>query len=132
MFKFCVIFLLLVALGLMTPLAIRTVFFRMPYYSSSFDCDDGALLMVERLEYMGITATPFLGNLKIAGETYQESDHVWVLSEIAGRQIALDRGVFCFDGQHYEGFPISREQLQEFVTEDLELAGQTVGNPAGR
>ena len=132
MLKYCVIFLLLVSLVLMAPLAIRTVFFRMPGYSSSFDCDDGALLMLERLQGVGIAATPVLGNLKTTGEAYQETDHVWVLAEIFGRRIALDRGVFCFDEQHYEGFPISRQQLKEFGAEDLEQAGQTVGNPAGR
>jgi hypothetical protein len=116
----------------MSPLAVRTLFFSMPEYSSSFDCDDGALPMMERLQYVGITATPVLGNLKITGEQYLETDHVWVVIEIAGRWLALDRGVFSFARQHYEGFPISRQQLLEFVAQDLDRTGRMAGNPARR
>jgi hypothetical protein len=129
--KFVTIFLICTSLVLISPLAVRTTFFRMPEYSASFDCDDGALLMMDRLQGMGITGIPVLGNLKITGEQYLESDHVWLVIEIAGRWIALDRGAVSFDSQHYEGFPISRQQLLEFVAQDLDKTGQTAGNPAG-
>jgi hypothetical protein len=130
--KLVIVLLFCVGLALIAPLAVRAVFFRMPEYSASFDCDDGALLMMERLQGIGITAAPVLGNLKLSGEQYLESDHVWVVIEIAGRWLALDRGVIYTDRQHYEGFLINRQQLLEFVAQDLDQAGQTGGNPAAR
>jgi len=120
---------LCLALVLLAPLVMRDLFFRLPVYSAEFDCDDAAVLMMERLDGVGITGTPILGNLKMAGEKYLESDHIWLLADIAGRQVAFDKGVFCLDSQHYEGFPLSKQQLQEFVEQDYRLA--RAGGPAG-
>jgi len=110
---------------------LRLVFFRMPAYSASFDCDDGTLLMLERFESIGITSTPILGNLKMDDEQYGECDHVWLLADIFGRRLAFDRGVFYPDGQHYEGFQLSKEQLLNFVAQDLGPAIVAAENPAG-
>ena len=88
---FCIA-LICLALVLVSPLALREIFFNLPGYSSVFDCDDGTLLMLERLHSIGISSTPILGNLKMSGEKYPESDHVWLLADIAGQQIALDQG----------------------------------------
>jgi len=123
--------LLFLALVLISPLALRVVFFRMPAYSATFDCDDGTLLMMERFESIGITSTPILGNLKTSDEQYGECDHIWLLADILGRQLAFDRGVFYPYGQHYEGFLLSKEQLLEFVAQDLEPEILVAEYPAG-
>jgi hypothetical protein len=86
--------------------------------------------MSERLYEAGIKTTPILGNLKTTGEEYAASDHVWILAEIAGRHVALDRGVLCLDRQHYEGYLINQHQLLEFVVQDLKSTGNKTGNPA--
>lgn len=122
---------LISSLALLSPIIVRTAFFQMPDYSSDFDCDDGALLMTDRLQSVGIKAVPILGNLEMTGEKYLQSDHVWVIAEVAGRQVALDRGVLRLDRQHYEGFLISREQLLRFVAQDLG-GSQTEVSPANR
>ena len=121
----------LLALLLISPLLMRMVFFRMPAYSATFDCDDGTLLMMERFENIGITSTPILGNLKATDEQYGECDHVWLLADMFGRQLAFDRGVYYSGGQHYEGYLLSKEELLEFVAQDMEPVSQTVENPAG-
>ena len=107
------------ALALVAPLFLREAFFHLPAYSDGFDCDDGTLFMIERLQSMGITSVPVLGNLNKSGEAYLDSDHVWVMADIAGRQIAFDKGVFYLDRQHYEGFKISDQMLLDFVVQDL-------------
>lgn len=130
--KLIIAAILCLAVVFFSPLMLREGFFRMPAYSASFDCDDGTLLMMERFQGVGITATPILGNLKMTDEKYLESDHIWLLADIAGRQVAFDRGVFCPDRQHYEGFHLNKQQLLEFVEQDRELAVKAVaGNPAG-
>jgi hypothetical protein len=68
--KLLIIFLSLLALTLISPLVIQVGFFRMPAYSASFDCDDGTLLMMERLQSIGIASEAILGNLKMTEETY--------------------------------------------------------------
>jgi hypothetical protein len=130
--KLLILFFFCIALAVTAPLLMREVFFRMPAYSASFDCDDGTLLMMERFQSIGITSNPVLGNLKMNGEKYAESDHVWLMADIAGCQIAFDRGAFYPDRQHYEGFLISKQQLLDFVAQDLDPAGQAAGHPAGR
>ena len=98
--------------------------------SDRFDCDDGALLMMERFKSIGITSTPVLGNLKKTGEQYLEIDHVWLLADIAGIKVAFDWGAPCPDNQHYEGFPITREQLLFFIDQDKTAPGLVTANPA--
>ncbi len=124
-------FCLGLGLVLLSPLVSPATPFRMPEYSSDFDCDDSALLMLDRLKSIGITGTAILGNLKTTGESYPETDHVWILAEIAGRSIALDGGTIRFDRQHYEGFRISRDELLGFVAQDRGQ-GQAVVNPSER
>jgi hypothetical protein len=117
-------------LALLSPLLIQKAFFRLPTYSPSFDCDDAATMMIQRLNGIGLSATPMLGNLKMTGEKIGECDHVWVLVRLAGIKIALDRGAMCVDRQHYEGYVISDQQLATFVQQDLDQAGQIVANPS--
>ena len=128
--KLIFIFVICLALVLLAPLVVREAFFRLPAYSAAFDCDDATLLMMERLQGIGITGTPMLGNLKVSGELYQESDHIWLLADIAGSRLAFDRGVFYIDRQHYEGFPLSKQQLLEFIAQDYQLMAQMAG-PSG-
>ncbi len=103
----------------LSPAILKYFVFQMPGFSESFDCDDSALLMVERLSQLGVTATPILGNLKIDTEAYLESDHVWVLANIFGLSVALDWGTPRFDRQHYEGYTLTSPQLLFFVEQDL-------------
>ena len=129
--RITLISLSLLALLLISPLLMQVVFFRMPAYSATFDCDDATLLMMERFEEMGITSMPVLGNLKASGEQYGECDHVWLLADILGKQRAFDRGVYYPYGQHYEGYLLSKEQLLFFVAQDLEPSMVASENPAG-
>ena len=108
---------------LLSPLILQYLFFRMPSPSPDFDCDDGTLLMFTRLSRLGISATPLLGNLKKTGEVVMESDHVWVTATIFGLNIAFDWGSQRFDSQHYEGYPITYEQLLELVEQDKVIPG---------
>jgi hypothetical protein len=105
-------------LALTSPLLIRCAFFGMPEYSSTFRCPEDTLLMVDRLNSIGIKATPVIGNLDLKGEEYSQCDHLWVLADISGLQIPLDWGYICPDRQHYEGFTVTRLQLTEFVARD--------------
>ena len=89
-----------------------------PEPSPTFDCDDGTLLTYRYFRSLGIESTPVVGNLKMEGEAYADSDHVWLLVESGGQTIAYDWGTPRFDVQHYEGYPISLEYLQYAVAED--------------
>ena len=102
----------------LSPLMIQMFYFDMPRPSPEFDCDDGTLLMMERLSTLGIKSTPILGSLKKNGESYQESDHIWLLADIAGLRIAFDWGEPRFGAQHYEGFAVTPQQLLIFVQQD--------------
>ncbi len=102
----------------LSPLMTQMFYFDMPNPSPEFDCDDSTLLMMERLSTLGIRSTPILGNLKKNGESYQESDHIWLLVNIAGLRIAFDWGEPRFDAQHYEGFAVTPQQLLAFVQQD--------------
>lgn len=97
----------------------RDLLFHMPKPSPTFDCDDSALLMSQRLSRLGIKSTPILGNLKMDGETFYESDHVWILVDVAGLRIAFDWGTPQFDRQHYEGYTLTSKQLLTFVQQDF-------------
>ena len=90
----------------------------LPRPSAAFDCDDGALLTYRYFRNLGIEATPIVGNLKLEGEAFEESDHVWLLVDSGGRKIAYDWGTPRFDVQHYEGYPISLDYLRYAVAED--------------
>ena len=109
------------------PVIGRTLFFEMPGRSALVDCDDSALVMYVRLQAMGIEATPIIGNLKMTGETPQEIDHIWLLVKVGGVDIAFDWGVPYFDRQHYEGFPVTVDQMAQYVVNDY---NQALGLPA--
>jgi hypothetical protein len=94
------------------------VFPRVPAPSAAFDCDDSALAMYRHFQALGITAQPFIGNLSEQGETCSQSDHVWLLVKIMGHEIAYDWGLPRFDRQHYEGFPITADDLLAAVAAD--------------
>ncbi len=121
------IFLLVVVLS---PVLIHDILFRMPAPSGQFDCDDGTLLMLDRLASLGISATPMLGKLTATGETYLESDHVWVLAKIGPFRIPFDWGKVRSGKQYYEGYPITREQLLTFVAQDIQAPGDGYEYPA--
>ena len=113
----CFVLVSLVFIGLL-PILAKTLFFQLPQPSVAFDCDDGTLLMYDRLSNLGIQVTPFVGNLLTTGEKYSEIDHIWILVEIGGMTIAFDWGTPRLDKQHYEGYPISYQELVEFVEQD--------------
>ena len=101
------------------PIFTKYMVFRLPDPSPLYDCDDAALAMLDRLTALGISATAIVGDLDKTGETYDELTHVWVIAEIAGLTIAFDQGEPWLDKQHYEGYPITRDELLEFVEFDL-------------
>ncbi|MDO8491247.1 MAG: hypothetical protein Q7T04_04445 [Dehalococcoidia bacterium] len=111
-------------ISLLSPLLVRALFFDMPAQSANFDCDDSTLFMAQRLSRIGIEATPMLGKLTATGETYSESDHVWVMANILGLRIPFDWGNLQFDSQHFEGHPLTGRQLLRFVEQDRR--GQTI------
>ncbi len=121
--------LLLLLILLLSPLMARALFFDMPTQSASFDCDDSALFMAQRLSSLGISATPILGNLKTEGETYSDSDHVWVKANVLGLGIPLDWGELQLDPQHFEGHRITRWQLLRFVEKDRKAQSLPADNP---
>jgi len=109
------------------PRLSSVVFPEMPEPSASFDCDDGALLMYKHFESLGIESTPIIGNLKMSGEDYMESNHVWLLVKSGDREIAYDWGTPRFDRQHYEGYPITLNYLMYAVAQD-EQGGSTLSS----
>jgi hypothetical protein len=112
-----VIFIILVA-GLAFPRLSSIVLPPLPHASDSFDCDDAALAMYRHFQSLGIEATPIIGNLKMDGETYMESNHVWLLVKCGNSEIAYDWGTPRFDRQHYEGYIISLDFLLSAVAQD--------------
>ena len=104
----------------LSPLFFQYFFFSMPGKSTDFDCDDSALLMLDRFSRLGISATPVLGNLKKNGEAYLESDHVWLLVEVGRWLIPFDWGTQRLSSQYYEGYSLTRSQLLFFVEQDRE------------
>jgi len=90
----------------------------LPVPSDTFDCDDSALAMYNYFHGLGIEATPIIGNLKMDGEAYADSNHVWLMVKSGGWEIAYDWGTPRLDRQHYEGYPISLEMLLSAVEQD--------------
>ena len=107
-----------IALTLALPRLSQTVFPPVPEPSPGFDCDDSTLLMYRHFQKLGIESVPGGGNLKMKGEAYMESDHVWLLVKSGKRVIAYDWGTPRFDRQHYEGYAISLEYLLYAVEQD--------------
>jgi len=118
--NFISLFLIAIIVTLLLLLFCPMVFLSLPESSSSFDCDDGTLAMYRHFERLGISSTPFVGNLNMDGEAYLESDHVWLLVKFGDNYVAYDWGLPQFDHQqHYEGYPISLEYLLYAVKEDM-------------
>jgi len=100
-------------------LAAGWVFFpRVPAASAVFDCDDGALAMYRHFRSVGFSVQPIIGDLERDDEAYGASDHVWLLVNVMGREIAWDWGLPRFDRQHYEGYPITIDDLLAAVAAD--------------
>jgi hypothetical protein len=96
------------------------LFVSLPGPSPSFDCDDATLAMYRHFQSLGIESTPIVGNLDMAGEEYEKSNHVWLLVKSGEKEIAYDWGLPRFDSQHYEGYTISLDYLLYAVAEDRE------------
>jgi hypothetical protein len=74
--------------------------------------------MAEKLSRIGIESTAIIGNIEKTGETYLESNHIWLIVKIAGQKVAIDRACICLDRQHYEGYTLTRGQLLHFIQQD--------------
>jgi hypothetical protein len=92
--------------------------------SDTYDCDDSALAMYHYFQGLGLEATPIIGNLKMDGEEYMESNHVWLLVRSGEWEIAYDWGTPRLDRQHYEGYEISLEMLIAAVEQDRQGTGE--------
>lgn len=75
--------------------------------------------MLKRLSDFGITSTAWIGNLKITGEKFGESDHVWIMVNVLGWKVPFDWGSQRIDKQHFEGYSITYEQLLQLVEQDV-------------
>lgn len=110
--------LCLILVAAIFPVFVKILFLGMPDQSTTFDCDDSVLFMYNRLSELNIKAVPFVGDLDKAGEKYNDITHIWLLVNIAGINIPLDWGTPLLDSQHFEGYPVTYEQLIEFVNQD--------------
>ena len=108
--------------GVMVTLTLLTVgwvwFPRVPAPSATFDCDDSALTMYNHFREFGISARPIIGNLNEDGEGFSEANHVWLLVDVMGHEVAYDWGLPEFDRQHYEGYPITLDELYTAAAAD--------------
>jgi hypothetical protein len=86
--------------------------------SGIYDCDDAALDMYRHFESLGIESIPVVGNLDITGETFTQSNHVWLLVKSGEKLIAYDWGTPRFDRQHLEGYKIELDYLLYAVQQD--------------
>jgi hypothetical protein len=118
-----IVFVVLVA-ALALPRLISIAFPSLPEASPTFDCDDATLAMYRHFQSLGIESTPIIGNLKMDGEAYMESNHVWLLVKSGDREIAYDWGTPRFDRQHYEGYKISLDFLLSAVAQDRQGSGE--------
>lgn len=119
--------LLVVALVL-AALAGGQLFIDMPSRSEEFDCDDAVKFIYDRLSKWRVNSTIMLGNLKKTGESYAESNHVWLLVSLGPLTVPLDWGKLYFGKQYYEGYLISYEKLLFFVEQDLKKEGISPAN----
>jgi hypothetical protein len=116
--------------GLAFPRITAMFLLPLPHASAVYDCDDAALATYRYFQSLGIKTTPIIGNLKTTGETYAESNHVWLLVNLGSREIAYDWGTPRFDRQHYEGYTVSPDFLENAAAQDREnVSGQL---PAGQ
>jgi hypothetical protein len=116
------LFVILVA-GLVFPRLTSIALIPLPHASATYDCDDATLAMYRYFQSLGIKATPIIGNLKMDGETFMESNHIWLLVDCLGREIAYDWGTPRFDRQHYEGYTVNLDFLLKAVAQDQQNGG---------
>ncbi len=109
---------IIIVVSLTFPRLSSIVFPSVPEPSPTFDCDDSTLAMYRHFQDLGVESTPFIGNLKMTGEAYLESDHAWLLVKSGDLEIAYDWGTPRFDKQHYEGYPITLDLLLSAVKHD--------------
>jgi hypothetical protein len=121
--KIAAIIFVIMAVGLTFPRLSSIVFPAIPSASATFDCDDSALAMYQHFQSLGIESTPIIGNLKMTGEAYGESNHVWLLVKSGDEEIAYDWGTPRFDRQHYEGYTITLDYLLRAVEQDKQDSG---------
>jgi hypothetical protein len=86
--------------------------------SATYDCDDETLDMYQYYQGLGFKCFPVVGNLDIRGESYAQSNHVWLVVIAGGKLIAYDWGQPCYDKQHYEGYKITYDYLLYAVRQD--------------
>jgi hypothetical protein len=118
---------LLVA-ALTLPRLSPVLFVPLPRPSPAFDCDDAALATYQYFADMGVESRPIIGNLDMTGEAYDESNHVWLLVRFGDKEIAYDWGWPHFDAQHYEGYPITLDNLLYAVSEDSNTLVASAGH----
>lgn len=111
------------------PLLLSALFIDLPGTTAGFDCDDSVLASYLRLESLGIRAIPVVGSLGSTGESYSDSNHVWLWVQVAGLTVAVDWGTPWFDWQHYEGHAVDYPQLLHFVAQDRYPAAGFVAEP---
>jgi len=122
--KILIVALIILVVALSFPRLSAIALPDIPPASSTFDCDDATLAMYHYFESVGIESTPIIGNLKMDGEAYMESNHVWLLVKLGDREIAYDWGTPRFDRQHYEGYRISLDFLLSAVAQDKQGSGE--------
>jgi hypothetical protein len=123
MVKFVASILFMLVAGLAFLRVTSIVFPAVPAPSAAFDCDDSTLAMYRHFQSLGIESVPIIGNLKMNGEAYMESNHVWLLVKTGDGEIAYDWGTPRFDRQHYEGYTISLDYLLNVVEQDHQAGG---------
>lgn len=101
-----------------------------PVSSSSFDCDDATLVMYNHFRNWGFDVIPVAGNLKLKGETLEESDHIWLVVQIGNNMVIRREWLVpydwknywgephFFDDQHHEYYAITYETLLKAVEAD--------------
>jgi hypothetical protein len=122
--KILIVVLMILVVALSFPRLSAIAWPDIPPASPTFDCDDATLAMYRYFEALGIESTPVIGNLKMDGEDYMESNHVWLLVKLGDREIAYDWGTPRFDRQHHEGYRISLDFLLSAVAQDKQASGE--------
>ena len=128
---FLAAFLALCLLALSFPLGMKLLFRDMPRPSAAFDCDDAAFFEMHRLSSIGIKSTAIVGNLEIKNAGYSQSNHIWLLADIAGLRIPIDWGHLAFGSKYYQGYALTYPQLVFFVAQDFAVPNTPV-NPSAQ
>ena len=90
-----------------------------PRSSSKFDCDDSALFMYHYFTSLDYDVDIVVGNLKMTGETFMESNHVWIwVTTPDGNEIPYDWGRVTIDDQHRAGYIVSYYDLLRYAMKD--------------